>query len=245
MENGGGARRLIITADDYGYWPSYNEGILAAVEAGAVTSVSAMVDREHCDPEPLLESGVEVGLHIEFEGRWGPRSGAPARTSLRVQVDRFVDLFHRWPSYLDGHKHCHARPELAEPVLTLSKQINVPVRSVSRDHRQWLTERGVATPDLLLGRMRSNDPAFPEELLSLPAGVTEWMTHPGYPDPESGSEYDLARREDLDEYRWFRARGQAIWGEDVIVSTHQEAFAYPGAALEEARSTEQRLPAED
>ena len=72
----GGRRRLIITADDYGYWPSYNEGILAAIEAGAIDSVSAMVDREYCDPAPLLESGVEVGLHLEFEGRWGPRSGA-------------------------------------------------------------------------------------------------------------------------------------------------------------------------
>ena len=107
-------RRLIITADDYGYWPSYNEGILEAIEIGALDCVSAMVDREYCDPEPLLESGVEIGLHIEFEGRWGARSGAPARTSLRVQIERFADLFGRWPSFLNGHKHCHARPELAD-----------------------------------------------------------------------------------------------------------------------------------
>ncbi len=141
---------------------------------------------------------MEIGLHLEFEGRWGPRSAAPARTNLRVQMDRFVDIFHRWPSYIDGHKHCHARPELATPVLQVAEQIGVPVRSVSQDHRQWLQERGIATPDLLIGRMRSSEPADPPELRELPAGVTEWMTHPGYPDPESGSEYDLARREDLD-----------------------------------------------
>jgi predicted glycoside hydrolase/deacetylase ChbG (UPF0249 family) len=234
-----GTRRLIVTADDYGYWPSYNEGILAAIEAGAVNSVSAMVDREYCDPEPLLESGVEIGLHIEFESRWGPRSGAPAATSLRVQLDRFTDLFGRWPSYMDGHKHCHARPELATPVLQLAKLIKVPVRSVSTDHRQWLQERGVPTPDLLIGRMHTSEPAEPPELRSLPKGVTEWMSHPGYPDDESGSEYDLARREDLDELLRARVRERfdtPVWGEDVIRCTHQEAFAYEGGALEEATS---------
>ena len=248
MEGQRPPRRLIITADDYGYWPSYNEGILAAIEAGAVNSVSAMVDREYCDPAPLLESGVEVGLHLEFEGRWGPRSGAPARTNLRVQIDRFTDLFHRWPAYIDGHQHCHARPELATPVFQAAQQMKVPVRSVNPDHRQWLRERGVATPDLLIGRMRSSDPAEPPELRRLPAGVTEWMTHPGYPDPESGSEYDLARREDLDEILRAHVRerfDKPVWGEDVIRSTHKEAFAYAGGALEEASSTEQALPAED
>lgn len=245
MESGNGVRRLIITADDYGYWPSYNEGILAAVEAGAVSSVSAMVEREFCEPEPLLASGVEIGLHLEFEGRWGPRSAAPARTNLRVQMDRFVDLFHRWPAYLDGHKHCHARPELATPVLQVAEQIGVPVRSVSVDHRQWLTERGVATPDLLIGRTRSSEPAEAAELRDLPPGVTEWMTHPGYPDPESGSEYDLARREDLDELLRARVRerfDKPVWGEDVVRATHREAFAYYGGPLEEATGGHRRPP---
>ena len=87
-----GVGMLMITGDDYGYWPSYNEGILEAVEMGGLDCVSVMVDREYCEPEPLLETGVEIGLHIEFEGRWGPRSGAPARTALRVQLERFGDL---------------------------------------------------------------------------------------------------------------------------------------------------------
>jgi predicted glycoside hydrolase/deacetylase ChbG (UPF0249 family) len=221
-------RRLIITADDFGYWPSYNEGILAAIEAGALDSVSAMVDREYCDPEPLLASGVEVGLHIEFEGRWGARSGAPARTSLRVQIERFADLFGHWPTFLNGHKHCHARPELAEPVLTAAQQMGVPVRSVNPDHRQWLRERGIATNDLLLGRERSNEPADPPQLRELPPGVTEWFTHPGYPDSESGSSYDVARREDLDSVLRHRVRERfdtPVWGTEVRRSTHAEAFA--------------------
>ena len=234
------ASRLIITADDYGYWPSYNEGILASIEAGAIDAVSAMVDRDHCDPGPLLDTGVEIGLHIEFEGRWGPRSGAPARSSLRVQLDRFVDLFHRWPAFLNGHHHCHARPELATPVLQAAQQMNVPVRSVSADHRQWLRERGIATPDLLLGRLKSNEPVEPHQLRDLPAGVTEWLTHPGYPDGDSGSEYDVARREDLEAVLRARVRerfDRPPWGE-AERTTHAEAWRYEGGPLEEARRSD-------
>lgn len=220
-------RLLIVTADDYGYWPSYNQGILEAVEAGAVDSVSAMVDREHCDPEPLLDAGIEIGLHIEFEARWGARSAAPARSSLRVQLDRFVDLFHRWPAFLDGHHHCHARPELATPVLIAAQQIGVPVRSVSPDHRQWLQERHIPTPDAVIGRMRSSDEAEPQELRNLNPGVTEWVVHPGHPDPESGSEYDLARQEDLETLTrcMVRARfDEPVWGDAERVN-HTAAFA--------------------
>jgi chitin disaccharide deacetylase len=235
--NDGPSRRfLVITADDYGYWPSYNEGILAAVEAGAIDAVSAMTEREHCDPAPLLETGVEVGLHIEFEGRWGPRSGAPARNSLRVQIDRFVDLFGSWPTYLDGHHHCHARPELATPVMQAAQQMHVPVRSVSVEHRQWLSERGISTCDLLIGRLSTTDPVEPPELRSLPPGVTEWAVHPGYPDSESGSGYDLARREDLEMVTRARVRerfDQPVWG-DAVRATHAEAFAQPPGPAEGA-----------
>jgi predicted glycoside hydrolase/deacetylase ChbG (UPF0249 family) len=223
---GDNRRLLVITADDYGYWPSYNQGILEAIEMGALDCVSAMVEREHCDPAPLLESGVEIGLHIEFEGRWGPRSGAPARTSLRVQLDRFVDRFGRWPSFLNGHKNCHARPELATPVFQTAQQIGVPVRSVNPDHRQWLRERGIDTPDILIGRMRSNEPAEPAELRNLRPGVTEWVTHPGHPDPESGSSYDIARQEDLALLQRVMVRArydEAVWG-DARRSTMKEAF---------------------
>ena len=77
MEASAPERQLIITADDYGYWPSYNEGILAAIEAGAVDAVSAMVEREHCDPRPLLrERGGGRPPH-RLRGPLGRRAAAP------------------------------------------------------------------------------------------------------------------------------------------------------------------------
>ena len=74
-------------------------------------------------------------------------------------------------------------------------------------------------------------------------GVTEWMTHPGYPDPESGSEYDMARREDLDEILRARVRerfDKPVWGEDVIRSHPRGGVRLRGRALEDASSTEHR-----
>jgi len=231
---------LVITADDYGYWPSYNQGILEAIEMGALDSVSAMVDRDYCDPEPLLETGIEIGLHIEFESRWGARSGAPARTSLSVQLDRFVDLFGRWPSFLNGHRHCHARPELATPVFQMAQAIGVPVRSVNPDHRQWLRERGIDTPDLLIGRFESKQPAEPSELRDLKPGVTEWFVHPGHPDPAAGSSYDVARQEDLGVLQKMMVRvrfDEPVWG-DARRSPMKEAFVQERAESEQQSAAE-------
>ena len=57
------------------------------------------------------------------------RMSRPAASSnLRVQLDRFVDLFGRWPSFLDGHHGCHARPELATPVLVAAQQVGTTTK---------------------------------------------------------------------------------------------------------------------
>ncbi len=182
--------RLIVTADDYGYAPGYDQGILAAARAGAVDAVGAMAHRG-CEPGPLLATGVEVGLHLE------------AGTDLAEQVEAFERTFGRSPAYLDGHHHCHARDELAVQVIRFACRAGIPVRSVSSEHRRALREAGVATPDRLLGRLREDEPPLPGQIAVwlaggvAPAGLTEWMLHPGHPDPSTGSRYDRGRAEDL------------------------------------------------
>jgi len=227
---------LIITADDYGYWPSYNRGILEGIRRGVIDSVSAMVEREYCDPEPLLETGVEVGLHIEFEGRWGRRSRNAAAHSLDIQMDRFSRLFGRWPAYLDGHHNCHARAELLEPVATTAKQHSIPVRSVSERHRQLLGERGIATNDHLIGRLTPDQPHPDAALANLDPGATIWFLHPGYPDPEAGSDYDLGREDDLGlllRLSLLARNGQPAWGK-AVRSTLADALLDRPAKREEA-----------
>ena len=180
---------LIITADDYGYAPGYNRGILEVANAGAVDAVSVMVGRRGCEPGPLLESGVEVGLHLELPGE-----------RPEAQLERFQRLFGHPPGFLDGHHHCHARGAAAAEIARMAAARRLPVRSVNPEHRDLLRSLGVATPDRLIGRLRASEPELPALLAGrdpVPAGVTEWMVHPGYPDARSGSSYDVAREHDL------------------------------------------------
>ncbi len=194
------AGRLIITADDWGYSQRYNAGIAEAAQEGAIDSVSAMVLRDDCDPAPLLDCGVEVGLHLEL-------AGALRRPGLleepRRQADAFAQLFGGPPAYIDGHHHCHAALPFAAAVEDLALELRVPLRAAGEDHRFRLEERGIAHPDRLVGRHSEREPALPRLLTealaaeSLPWGTTEWMVHPGHPDPASGSDYDAGREEDL------------------------------------------------
>lgn len=205
-------RALIITADDYGYSPRYDEGILEAAGADAVDSVSVMVARNSLDPEPLLDTGVETGLHLDLpleltEGeRAGPRERDAALRILGEQLAAFEAAIGRQPAYLDGHHNCHTHTGLAGPIAREARERGLPVRSIDGAHRRILRREGVATPDRLIGRYSEEaEAALPEDLRpvvdgegELPPGVTEWMVHPGHRDPESGSGYDQAREEDLD-----------------------------------------------
>jgi predicted glycoside hydrolase/deacetylase ChbG (UPF0249 family) len=199
---------LIITADDYGYGQSYDRGILEAAGAGAVDAVSAMVRRDGLDAGALLDTGVEIGLHLELPE--GPQirggAGEAVAAAVREQLERFEELFGRPAAHLDGHHHCHARRAAAAIVAREAAARGIPVRSVDDAHRALLRRAGVATPDRLVGRLSEEaQAALPVELRpaveeggELPRGVTEWMVHPGHADPGSGSAYDLARKEDLD-----------------------------------------------
>jgi predicted glycoside hydrolase/deacetylase ChbG (UPF0249 family) len=199
---------LIITADDYGYSRGYDEGIVEAATARAVDSVSVMVKRGPLNLDPLLATGVELGLHLELaEGNpAGEAQREEALRELERQLEAFEAVLGRPPAYLDGHQHCHARPGLAKALGREAAQRGLPVRSIDADHRRVLREVGAATPDRLIGRYSEEpDGALPVELRAvvegegeLPGGITEWMVHPGHPDPESGSGYDQAREEDLD-----------------------------------------------
>lgn len=231
--NDGSVPGLIITADDYGYTPRYDEGILEAARAGAVDSVSAMVDGDGLGPAPLLESGVEVGLHVDLgtpvdASRARPEERRRAAAELERQRERFVELFGRPPAYLDGHHHCHAREGLGVVVSDFAVAHGLPVRSINARHRRLLRCRGVATPDLLVGRLQEREPALPVELDprrgagAIAAGdVVEWMVHPGRSDPGSGSSYDAGREEDLELLLAFSAP------DGFRRSTHAEAELAP------------------
>jgi predicted glycoside hydrolase/deacetylase ChbG (UPF0249 family) len=221
------AQVLIISADDYGYSPAYDRGILEAARAGAVDAVSAMVGREAVDPDPLLATGVEVGLHLELalpHGRAGEGERREAVAELRRQLAGFEELFGRPAAYLDGHHHAHAAPGLAAAIARVAGEQALPVRSVDPPHRRLLRCLGIATPDRLIGRLTEAEPARPSELEALPDGVTEWLVHPGHRDAGSGSSFDRARDEDLQLLLDLGDR-EAWRGRGIGRRTHREALS--------------------
>jgi predicted glycoside hydrolase/deacetylase ChbG (UPF0249 family) len=184
---------LVITADDYGYGPAYDAGILEAAEAGAIDAVGVMVLRSQ-GVDALLACPVELGLHLErFE-----------HAPVDEQLERFAALVGRRPDYVDGHHHCHAAPEVAAAVAGAAARLRIPVRPASDGHRDLLREHGVPAVDRVLGRMSEHEPALPEDLARWreagadPPGVSEWIVHPGHPDPGAASSYDRGRGEDLE-----------------------------------------------
>jgi chitin disaccharide deacetylase len=191
---------LIITADDYGYAPAYDRGIVEAVDAGAVDAVSVMAGREGLDPWPLATKEVELGLHLELPDASYRRA---AMAAVEMQLGAFRDAFRREPAFIDGHKHCHAEPGVAIAIARRGAELRAAVRSIDEGHRELVRSAGARTSDRLVGRMSERDPALPREMNellmggALPGGVTEWMVHPGHADPSAGSSYDRGRDEDL------------------------------------------------
>ena len=187
---------LLIVADDWGYSDRYNEGILDAARAGAIDGAGAMVLREACEAEPLLESGVEVGLHLEV-------AKDADGSEVARQLKRFEAIFGRPPAYIDGHHHRHGDPAVEPAVIAAALRLGVRVRAVGTTQRERLRAAGVLCADRLVGRISEDQDALPEELdlyvggADPPSGLTEWMVHPGRRDPASGSSMDAAREADL------------------------------------------------
>jgi predicted glycoside hydrolase/deacetylase ChbG (UPF0249 family) len=189
---------LVITADDYGYAPAYDRGILEAVEAEAIDAVGVMTAREGLDPWPLATKEIELGVHLEL-----PEAREAALEAFEAQLEAFRAAFRRDPAFIDGHKHCHARPGVALAIARRGAELGAAVRSVDDGHRERVRSAGVRTPDRLIGRMDARQPALPDEVNELliggpgHAGVVEWMVHPGHADASTGSSYDRGREEDL------------------------------------------------
>ena len=128
---------LIINADDWGLDRPCTDAILRCVEAGAVTSTSAMVFMADSQRASRLARGVPAGLHINltepftgsgvdaalrrrqgrlvdyFAGpkwrRWGlsPALFAEIELCIAEQLAEFRNLYGREPSHFDGHQHIH------------------------------------------------------------------------------------------------------------------------------------------
>lgn len=136
---------VALCADDFGIDAQVDHAIVDLAMKGRLTGASVLVDAPITQQaaEQLLQSDVDIGLHLNFTERFGqmpedavmPLRGLILRAysgqisrqwaaqTIERQLDRFEAVFHRPPDYVDGHLHVHQLPVIAPQLIqALSKR---------------------------------------------------------------------------------------------------------------------------
>jgi predicted glycoside hydrolase/deacetylase ChbG (UPF0249 family) len=174
---------LLVNADDLGYDPEIDRGILEAHARGLVASATAMVETPFSE-RALAEAppSLDLGLHAVVP----PGAGAAeVEERLAAQLARFRALRGAAPTHLDSHKHAHAAPAALPAFAAAARRERVPLRALDPAMRARLAVEGVPVTDAFLGDAALR-PCWTEErllaaLAALPPGRVELMCHPGYP----------------------------------------------------------------
>jgi predicted glycoside hydrolase/deacetylase ChbG (UPF0249 family) len=197
------ARNLIVNADDFGQSPGINRGVIRAHSQGVVTSASLMVRwpaaAEAAD-YARSNATLSLGLHVDFgewsfdtdSYTWRPRHHVLPTTDrdavsaeLARQLASFRALVGGDPTHLDSHQHAHREEPLRTCMLSVARQLGVPLRGHAP---------AVAYCGAFYGQSNQGYPyhdaigvdALQALLCSLPPGVTELGCHPGEVDDLPG-----------------------------------------------------------
>jgi chitin disaccharide deacetylase len=189
---------LVVNADDLGYDPEIDRGILEAHRRGIVTSASAMVDTAHAAAALVsAPASLGVGLHAVLDP---DLSAEEAEAEVRRQLGRF-EVLRGTPTHLDSHKHAHAAPAVLASLAVVARERGLPVRAVDVAMRAALRARGVRTADHFLGDAALRPCWTPERLLAaltaLTPGTTELMCHPGHPPSRARTSFGRERQVEL------------------------------------------------
>ena len=216
------ARRLIINADDLGYDPAVNEGIVLGMRSGVVTSSTLMVNLPHSEHGARLARGLPIGLHLNLSRGAPLWAGFPAallragnfdeslvRSLLpevvagetEAQLARAEALLGIPPTHVDVHRHLHRFPAVLEGLCRTAARRGLPVRALDEAMRSALRRAGVRTTDHFVGEAGGEaywtEQRFTGTVAALPEGTTELMCHPGYPPRETRTSYSLQRAVEL------------------------------------------------
>jgi predicted glycoside hydrolase/deacetylase ChbG (UPF0249 family) len=190
---------LLVNADDLGYDPAIDRGILEAHARGLVTAATAMVDtpfsaRALAEAPPTLDLGLHAVLRADA-------TTAEAEDELARQLERFRALRGAPPTHLDSHRHHHALPALLPAFVDAARRERVPLRALDPAMRDALRAQGVAAPDHFLGDAALRPCWTPERLAAalarLPAGAVEIMCHPGYAPTHARTSFGPEREVEL------------------------------------------------
>ena len=158
-------KQLVVNADDFGFTPDVNQGIVEAHRGGILTATTLMANGAAFDDAVRLARetpSLDIGCHLVLVGGDSLVSGnafpptvarllaAVARREIRIydelaaQVRRIAAAGIR-PTHLDTHKHTHLAPPVLDAVARLSEEFGI--RWVRRPF-DFLMNAAVATTPL-------------------------------------------------------------------------------------------------
>ncbi len=186
---------LVVNADDLGYDPEIDRGILEAHAHGLVSSATAMVETPFSTAAlAAAPATLGLGLHAVLDPGL---ARAAAEDALSAQLDRFRTLRGADPTHLDSHKHAHAAAAVLEAFAAVAVARALPVRAMDDGVRAALRARGVVTTDHFLGdaalRPAWSEATLAGALVRLDEGTTELMAHPGYPPRHARTSFGAER----------------------------------------------------
>jgi predicted glycoside hydrolase/deacetylase ChbG (UPF0249 family) len=136
---------LVVNADDFGFTPDVNEGIVDAHRRGILTATTLMANGAAFDDAVRLAReapALDIGAHLVLVGGRSTLTGKPlpatvpqllqaiARRQIRVheelraQTRRIVEAGLR-PTHLDTHKHTHLAPPVLEAVARIAEEYDI------------------------------------------------------------------------------------------------------------------------
>ncbi len=154
-------KRLVVNADDFGFTPDVNRGIVAAHREGILTATTLMANGAAFDDAVRLARetpALDIGCHLVLiSGRSlvPPYAPLPASVAelLRALAARRMRLYDELaaqvrkilaagvkPTHLDTHKHTHLAPPVLDAVARIAEEFGI--RWVRRPFDFPLTARG-------------------------------------------------------------------------------------------------------
>jgi chitin disaccharide deacetylase len=178
-------------------------GELKASELGVGLHVNLTLGAPLARPERVPSLVDAQGAFVRDAREAASRARADeARIEIGNQIDAFRGLMGRFPTHLDSHHHVARHSPVLEIVLDFARALGLPVRSQDDAVRQAARRLTVRTPDHFMGE--SGPAAYWSadrvlaHLRALPAGTSEFMTHPGYFDDDLAySRYGEQRETEL------------------------------------------------
>ena len=138
-------RQLVVNADDFGFTPDVNSGIVEAHRRGILTATTLMANGDAFDDAVRLARetpSLDIGCHLVLIGGRSLVTGNPfpatvaqllvalARRQIRLydelaaQTRRVIASGIR-PTHLDTHKHTHLAPPVLEAVASVARDFGI------------------------------------------------------------------------------------------------------------------------